>query len=137
MAEARRAESDFVETVQTIMTMEELPVPKETHILARGQYDHPGDAVTMDTPHALPPFPKDAPRNRLGLARWLCDTKHPLTSRVAVNRYWQIFFGRGIVETQEDFGVQGKPPTHPELLDYLARSFMDSGWDLKGLCRAR
>lgn len=136
LSDARRTESAFIETIPNIMTMEELPTPKETHILARGQYDHPGDAVSMDTPHALPPFPKDAPHNRLGLARWLCDSKHPLTSRVAVNRYWQIFFGRGLVETQEDFGVQGKPPTHPELLDYLARSFMDSGWDLKGLCRA-
>lgn len=135
LAQARKAESDFVETVRTIMTMEEMPQPRETRILTRGAYDHPADAVTMDTPHALPPFPEGAPRNRLGLAQWLTDPHHPLTARVAVNRYWQIFFGRGLVETQEDFGSQGRVPTHPELLDYLARRFIDSGWNVKALCK--
>jgi hypothetical protein len=118
-----------------VMVMEEMPEPKPTFVLTRGEYDMPAEQVQPGTPEALPPFPKDAPRNRLGLARWLTDPRHPLTARVAVNRYWQLFFGRGLVETQEDFGNQGRPPTHTELLDYLAREFVDSGWDLKALCR--
>jgi mono/diheme cytochrome c family protein len=119
-----------------IMTMEELPHPRQTHILKRGEYDAPKDRpVDRDTPSVLPPFPKDAPRNRLGLARWLTDPGHPLTARVTVNRYWQLFFGRGLVSTPENFGVQGQAPTHPELLDWLAAAFMSSGWDLKALCR--
>lgn len=136
LANARLAEATFVETVRNIMTMEETPQPRQSYLLARGEYDKRTDPVSPDTPHALPPFPTDQPRNRLGLARWLTDPQHPLTARVAVNRYWQIFFGRGLVETQEDFGSQGRLPTHPELLDYLARSFINSGWDVKALCRS-
>lgn len=136
LGEARRAEAEFVETVRNIMAMEETPQPRQSYILTRGEYDKRGDPVSPDTPHALPPFPADQPRNRLGLARWLTAPGHPLTARVAVNRYWQIFFGRGLVETQEDFGSQGKLPTHPELLDYLARTFINSGWDVKALCRS-
>ena len=119
-----------------IMTMEELPEPRPAYILARGSYDAPKDKpVGRDTPAALPPFPKDAPRNRLGLARWLTDPHHPLTARVAVNRFWQMFFGRGIVATPDNFGTQGALPTHPELLDWLARDFIASGWDVKALCK--
>src|SRR5207237_7922511 len=110
--------------------------PRQAYILNRGDYDAPKTRpVGLDTPAALPPFPQGAPRNRLGLARWLTDPRHPLTARVAVNRYWQLFFGRGIVGTTENFGQQGALPTHPELLDRLARDFIAYGWDVKGLCR--
>ena len=113
--------------------MRELPEPKPAYVLTRGAYDAHGEEVTANTPAALPPFPSDQPRNRLGLARWLTDPKHPLTARVAVNRYWQLIFGRGLVRTPEDFGSQGSLPTHPELLDWLARDFVDNGWDLHRL----
>jgi hypothetical protein len=121
--------------VNEIMTMDDMPEPRQAYILARGAYDAPRDKpVGRDSPAALPPFPKDAPRDRLGLARWLVDPDHPLTARVAVNRYWQIFFGRGLVPTTENLGQQGALPTHPELLDWLARQFVATGWDVKGLC---
>jgi hypothetical protein len=91
--------------------------------------------VPRDTPASLPPFPADEPRNRLGLARWLTSRQNPLAARVVVNRIWRMHFGRGIVSTQEDFGSQGRLPTHPELLDFLAATFMDGGWDVKALHR--
>ena len=126
------AENDVFE----VMTMEELPRPRQAYVLARGSYDAPKDKpVQRLTPAELPPFPKAAPSNRLGLARWLTDPGHPLTARVAVNRYWQMFFGRGIVATTENFGLQGAVPTHPDLLDWLARDFIASGWDVKALCK--
>jgi Protein of unknown function (DUF1553)/Protein of unknown function (DUF1549)/Concanavalin A-like lectin/glucanases superfamily/Planctomycete cytochrome C len=119
-----------------IMTMAELPTPRPAYILARGAYDGPKNRpVGRQTPESLPPFRSDLPRNRLGLARWLVNSRHPLTARVAVNRLWQQFFGRGLVATTENFGTQGALPTHPELLDWLARDFMDSGWDVKALCK--
>ncbi len=104
-------------------------------ILIRGEYDHPGEQVTAGTPAALHPFPVDAPQNRLGLARWLTDSRNPLTARVTVNRFWQQIFGQGIVTTSEDFGVMGSLPTHPQLLDWLAVEFQSSGWDVKLLFR--
>ncbi len=115
------------------MVMREMPRP--TYLLKRGAYDAPGERVEPGTPAALSPFDVSWPRNRLGLARWLTDPNHPLTARVAVNRWWQAFFGRGIVPTPEDFGSQGQLPSHPELLDWLARTFIDSGWDVKHLVR--
>ena len=101
------------------------------YILIRGQYDKKGDLVHAATPEALHPMPKDAPKNRLGLAYWLVDESNPLTVRVTVNRFWQQVFGQGIVATPEDFGVMGAPPTHPDLLDWLAVDFREHGWDVK------
>ncbi len=95
--------------------------PRETFILVKGAYDKYADKVEHGTPAILPPLPSDAPPNRLALARWLMSPEHPLTARVTVNRLWQQFFGRGLVKTTNDFGVQGAKPTHPELLDWLAR----------------
>lgn len=119
-----------------IMTMEEMRQPRQAYVLARGAYDAPKNRpVGRQTPASMPPFPTDAPLNRLGLARWLTQPNHPLTARVAVNRLWQLFFGRGIVATAENFGTQGVLPTHPELLDWLAREFVSSGWDVKRLCK--
>lgn len=118
-----------------MMIQQELPAPRETFVLVRGAYDKPGEKVSPDVPSALPPLPEGAPANRLGLARWLVDPGHPLTARVIVNRYWQMLWGTGLVATPEDFGVQGEPPSHPELLDWLAEEFVSSGWDVKRLLR--
>lgn len=109
--------------------------PRESHILSRGEYLKPTEKVTFNTPEFLPPLPADAPRNRLGLARWLVSPEHPLTSRVQVNRMWQHFFGIGIVKTAEDFGVQSEYPAHKSLLDWMAVEFRDGGWNMKALNR--
>ncbi len=101
------------------------------NILYRGMYDQPRDKVVANTPSVLPPMSAALPRNRLGLAKWLIDPSHPLTARVAVNRMWQELFGTGLVKTSDDFGSQGEPPSHPELLDWLAVEFRESGWDVK------
>jgi hypothetical protein len=107
--------------------------PAMGNILMRGQYDNVGEEVTANTPEALVAMPEDAPRNRLGLAQWLVSPENPLTGRVTVNRFWQELFGQGLVITAEDFGIMGAPPSHPELLDWLAVSFVESGWDVKAL----
>ncbi len=109
--------------------------PKDTFILMRGEYNKPGEKVAAATPAILPPLPKDAPSNRLGLARWLVARENPLTARVTVNRLWQSIFGSGLVRTSEDFGAQGEAPSHPELLDWLAGEFMRSGWDVQHVLR--
>lgn len=121
--------------ITEIMAMKEMAEPRTCYILKRGAYDARGEVVTAGTPAALPPFPKDQPNNRLGLARWLTDPAHPLTGRVTVNRYWQMFFGKGIVRTPEDFGSQGSAPSHPKLLDWLTRDFINHGWDLQHLIK--
>src|SRR5579885_659868 len=105
------------------------------YIRERGTFTSPGELVYADVPSALPPLPKDAMPNRLGLAEWLVSNSNPLTARVTVNHFWEAIFGHGIVETAEDFGTQGDPPTHPELLDWLATEFMQSGWDMKKIQR--
>jgi hypothetical protein len=113
----------------------ETPAPRPSFILKRGEYDQKGTRVERATPAFLPPLPAGAPRNRLGLARWLLAPENPLTARVAVNHLWQQVFGTGLVKTSEDFGTQGELPTHPELLDWLAVEFRASGWDNKALLR--
>ncbi|MGC4015540.1 MAG: DUF1553 domain-containing protein [Luteolibacter sp.] len=122
--------------VKELPIMEEMKEERPAYILARGAYDAPeGEPLKRVTPSALPPMPADLPRNRLGLARWLTAPDHPLTARVQVNRVWQHFFGRGLVATSENFGAQGELPSHPELLDWLARDFIAHGWDMKRLCK--
>jgi hypothetical protein len=115
----------------TTLVFKERADVRPAYLLKRGEYDKKGDQVERDTPGFLPPFPAGAPRNRLGFARWLVDPRHPLTARVAVNRYWQQFFGTGLVKTAEDFGSQGELPSHPELLDWLAVQFVADGWDVQ------
>ena len=117
------------------LVMQELPQPRPTAILRRGNFLDRGEAVEPGTPANLHRTAGDAPRNRLGLARWLVDRDNPLVARVTVNRWWAEFFGRGIVGTPEDFGVKGEPPTHPELLDWLAVEFMERGWSTKHIHR--
>lgn len=113
------------------MVMMELGAPRDTFVLARGDYRNKTEKVMPGVPAILPPLPKDEKVNRLTLAKWLVDPNHPLTSRVAVNRFWQMYFGHGLVKTVEDFGAQGEPPVHPELLDWLATEFIRAGWDVK------
>ena len=131
----RKNFGDQRQRITEIMVMKEMPGERETHLLNRGHYENRGEVVRRATPKVLPPFPVDAPKNRLGLAQWLTSDDHPLLARVTVNRYWQMIFGRGLVSTSEDFGMQGKPSTHPKLLDWLARDFIHSGWDLHQLLR--
>jgi hypothetical protein len=131
-----RTEQDELDaSIPTTMVMREMTLPRQTYVLGRGDYRNHGEKVTPGTPSTLPPLPQDAPHNRLGLARWLVSPEHPLTARVAVNRYWQMYFGTGLVKTVEDFGSQGDPPSHPELLDWLATEFIRMGWDIKAMQR--
>jgi len=135
-AAALKAEREKLEqTAPTSLVMQEMETPRDSFVLLRGAYDKPGDKVMPGVPAALPSLPEGAPANRLALAEWLVDPAHPLTSRVTVNRFWQQFFGAGIVRTPEDFGSQGEWPTHPELLDWLATEFIASGWDIKAMRR--
>ena len=135
LQQLRVAANALVADVPEIMVMEEMHPTRRTHLLKRGAYDAPGDVVTRNTPASLRPFPADQPRDRLGLARWLTSPAQPLAARVVVNRVWRMHFGRGIVATPEDFGSQGKLPTHPELLDWLTDRFIKDGWDVKALHR--
>ncbi len=133
LRKAREEYGNARQRLQQIMVMREMPGNRETHILNRGLYSDRKEVVTAETPEFLPSPNQKGPRNRLTLARWLTSPNHPLLARVTVNRYWQLIFGRGLVSTSEDFGSQGKPSTHPQLLDWLARDFIDSGWDLRHL----
>lgn len=120
----------------TVMIMKDSAHRRPTRLLKRGAYDQPADTVVFNTPKAVLPFDSNQyPNNRLGLARWLFSKKHPLTARVFVNRVWQEFFGKGLVKTSGDFGMQGELPSHPELLDWLAADFMEHGWDVKRLVK--
>ena len=122
----------FERSLPTTMVMEEMPSPRQAYVLNRGAYDARGEKVDAGVPEQLiAPWPKDAPKNRLGLAQWFLQPQHPLTARVVVNRFWAQLFGVGLVKTVEDFGTQGEWPSHPELLDTLARDFVDRGWDVK------
>ncbi len=133
--EHRSEQKSLERIIPTTLVAREMEKPRETFMLVRGEYDKPGDKVSPGVPAILPPWPADAPTNRLGLAKWLLSPEHPLTARVNVNRFWQQFFGTGLVKTTEDFGVQGERPSHPELLDWLAAEFVRSGWDVKKLHR--
>ena len=139
-AAAKKAAEEFDGAIPSTSVMVELPKPRVTKRHVRGGYLATAEEVQPGTPAALHPFPKDAPANRLGFARWIVDRENPLTARVIVNRVWEQYFGKGIVETVEEFGKQGEPPSHPELLDWLALQFMDgcgSGtpWSMKALHR--
>ncbi len=133
--DARAAEAKFADALQEIMVMKDMAKAPAAHVLVRGAYDAPRDEVTPTTPASLLAFPDEYPRNRLGLAEWALRRDNPLTARVEVNRVWKHFFGRGLVTTLEDFGLQGRPPSNQPLLDYLAAWFMDNGWDVKALCK--
>ena len=117
------------------MVMQDMAAPRKTYVLERGQYDQRREEVSAATPAALGLMPNNAPRNRLGLARWLVSGQHPLTARVAVNRDWQRFFGEGLVKSTEEFGTQGDWPSHPDLLNWLAVQFVKNGWDQKELIK--
>jgi hypothetical protein len=133
LAKAKGDRAAFEATIPTVMVMEEMPTPREAHVLIRGQYDKPGEKVTAGLPKLFGPMPPGAPMNRLGLAMWMVKADNPFTSRVAVNRFWEKFFGVGIVKTSENFGSQADFPSHPELLDWLATEFVRLGWDMKAI----
>ena len=133
LIKARNAENALVSRQPQVMVFADLPTPRPSYVLVRGLYSEHGDAVSPAGVEAVSPWKATWPRNRLGLAQWLFDEQHPLTARVFVNRAWQMHFGRGLVETAEDFGAQGLPPVNPALLDYLAVTFRTSGWDIQRL----
>ncbi len=121
----------FFDSIPTVMVMSDGDKPRDTYLLKRGAYDAPGEKVVPGVPDILPQPPANSPNNRLGLARWMVDKSNPLTARVTVNRYWQSYFGTGIVKTVDDFGSQGEWPVNPKLLDWLATEFISSSWDVK------
>lgn len=133
---AKAEEEELLKPMTSVMVMGDQEMPRETFVLNRGAYDSPTEEkVQPGTPEALPAMAEGLPANRLGMAKWLFQADHPLTARVAVNRYWQMLFGYGFVTTPEDFGAQGEFPSHPELLDWLAVDFRESGWDVKRMLK--
>lgn len=135
LSDARKKHGDVVDKIAEIMVMRESKEPKQAYLLDRGAYDARGEKVEPGTPASLPPFPENAPKNRLGYAQWLTSPDHPLTARVAVNHFWKSCFGTGLVATPEDFGSQGARPEYPQLLDWLAHEFINSGWDVKHIMK--
>jgi mono/diheme cytochrome c family protein len=135
LAAAEKERDRIDKLIPTTLIFKERSQPKPSYILKRGEYDQKGEPVGRDTPAFLPPLPEKGPRTRLGLAQWLVGRDNPLTARVAVNHFWQQCFGTGIVKTAEDFGSQGEPPSHPELLDWLAVQFQEDGWDVKRMMK--
>ena len=135
LTQTRMNLADSTEKVQELMVMQETSHPKQAYVLERGNYEALGAKVYPNTPEKIFAFPKNLPKNRYGLALWVTHKDNPLTARVAVNRYWQLFFGVGLVKTAEDFGNQGELPSHPKLLDWLAITFQKSGWDVKNLVK--
>ncbi|MEQ9411034.1 MAG: DUF1549 domain-containing protein [Fuerstiella sp.] len=132
---ARQTYCGLQDQLQEIMVMAESTASRQAYVLTRGAYDAHGDPVLSEVPQVLPARTAEMPANRLGLARWLTSADHPLTARVAVNRFWQLLFGHGLVRTPEDFGSQGTAPTHPLLLDWLAADFQSHQWDVKRLLK--
>jgi hypothetical protein len=132
---ARAEVTKLSDAAQEIMVMGELPKPKPAFLLFRGEYDKRTDPVTAQTPAVLGLLPDSVPKNRLSMAKWLTDPKHPLFARVVVNRLWNSLFGRGLVKTAEDFGSQGEQPLYPQLLDHLAARFMSNEWNMKALVK--
>jgi hypothetical protein len=137
MEKLRKEKAEAERRIPTVMVMEDVKTPRDTYVLKRGRYDIPdkNQKVEPNVPGFAAPLPPSAPRNRLGLARWLVSPDNPLTARVTVNRYWQHYFGTGLVKTAENFGIQGEPPSHPQLLDWLATEFIRTGWDVKAMQR--
>lgn len=131
LAQAEKERQQIEKQIPTTLVSQERSEPRPAFLLKRGEYDQRGEKVGRETPPFLPPMPANAPKNRLGYAQWLVMPGHPLTARVFVNRLWQQLFGAGLVKTAEDFGIQGEPPSHPELLDWLAVQFVEDGWDIK------
>ena len=135
LREIQAREVATIDTVQEIMVMGDWMNERPTYVLDRGVYDAHGKRVQRNVPESILPWPEELPKNRYGLGLWLTHPDHPLTSRVAVNQLWYLMFGRGLVETVEDFGNQGALPTHPELLDWLAVDFMENDWDVKRIIK--
>ena len=135
LVDLQEEKAKLEEAIPTVMIMAEMKKPRETFVLGRGQYDNPKDKVTANVPAFLPPMAPRLPMNRLGLAKWIVSPGNPLTARVAVNHFWQEYFGTGIVKTSEDFGSQGEQPSNPLLLDWLATEFVRTGWNVKAMQR--
>ena len=135
LADVQKKRNGLDGSITTTLVMQERTEPRGAYVLERGAYQHRGEQVTPQTPAVLPSMVRGAPPNRLSLAKWLVSPKHPLTARVTINRFWQNVFGTGIVLTAEDFGTQGTPPSHPELLDWLATEFVASGWDVQAMLK--